>query len=149
MLTALVVEDEQDIKQLLVEELKSKGYQVWETANGEIAMQRVSEQIPDIIFVDIWMPVMDGFDLISKLRENPETADVAVVLVTAMAARDAEGKAKELGVKHHLTKPWESWALDYVLEQAQKSGSRESDAGAKYQVYPPSAAGHNDPGDRP
>lgn len=133
----------------MVDELKGKGYQVQEVANGEIEMQRVNEQIPDIIFADIWMPVMDGFDLISKLREEPETADVAIVLVTAMAACDAEGKAKELGVKHHFTKPWESWAQDFVLEESRKSSGHGSETRAKCQVYPPNATGHSDSAGRP
>ena len=141
MLKALVVEDEEDIKQLLAEELRAKGYEVWEASDGEIAMRRVGEQIPDIIFVDIWMPVMDGFDLISKLRENSQTAGIPVVLVTAMNARNAEGKARELGVKHHLTKPWESWALDFVLNQALETKGRGPKDEAKYQVFPPKVIG--------
>ena len=93
MLKALVVEDEEDLKQLLGDELEAKGYEVREASNGAIAMQRVREQIPDIIFADVMLPVMDGFILISKLRERQETAKIPVVLVTALNARDTEGRA--------------------------------------------------------
>ena len=79
MVTALVVEDEEDIKHLLVDELEGKGYQVQEAGDGVIALQRVREQIPDIIFVDVMLPVMDGFSLISKLRGRPETAKIPIV----------------------------------------------------------------------
>ena len=137
MVRALVVEDEEDIKRLLVEELEDRGYQVREAGNGVTAMERVSEQLPDIIFADIMMPVMDGFDLISKLREDPKTSGIPVVLVTGMNARNAERIARDLGVRHHLTKPWEPWALDDVLEQAGKSRGQGPKDGAKYQVYPP------------
>ena len=139
MIKALVVEDEEDIKHLLVEELEDKGFQVREADNGVIALQCVSERMPDIIFVDVLMPVMDGFVLISKLRENPETSGIPVVLVTAINAHEAKRKAGELGVKYHLTKPWEPWALDFVLEQALKPAGRGSKRDAKYQVYPPRA----------
>ena len=61
MLRALVVEDEQDIKQLLIEELEDKGYEVVGACDGVIAINRVREQKPDIIFVDVMLPVMDGF----------------------------------------------------------------------------------------
>ena len=124
MVKALVVEDEEDIKQLLLEELEDKGYQVLEAGNGEIALQRVSEEIPDIIFADVFMPVMDGLDLIMRLKENPETSGIPVVMVTVMNARATEAKARELGVEHYLTKPWEPGELDLILDQAMKSGAR-------------------------
>jgi len=133
----LVVEDEQDIKQLLIEELEDKGYEVVGACDGVIAINRVREQIPDIIFVDVMLPVMDGFTLISKLREREDTAKIPVVLVTALNARDTEARAGKLGVKHHLTKPWEPWALDFVLGQAMKPDCIWSKEKAIYQVYPP------------
>ncbi len=124
MLKALVVEDEEDIKQLLLEELEDKGYQVLEACNGEIALQRVSEEMPDIIFADVFMPVMDGLDLILRLKENPETSGIPVVMVTVMNARATEAKARELGVEHYLTKPWEQGELDEILDQVLKSSAR-------------------------
>ena len=124
MLKALVVEDEEDIKQLLLEELEDKGYQVLEAGNGEIALQLVSEETPDIIFADVFMPVLDGFDLILRLKENPETSGIPVVIVTVMNARATEAKARELGVEHYLTKPWEPGEFDLILDQAMKSGAR-------------------------
>ena len=138
---ALVVEDEEDIQQLLVEELENKGYEVQGAGNGVIAIQSVREQIPDIIFVDVMLPVMDGFTLISKLREREDTAKVPVVLVTALNARDTEARAGKLGVKHHLTKPWEPWALEFVLGQAMKPECVWSKEETQYQVYPPKSAG--------
>ena len=123
MLKALVVEDEEDIKQLLLEELEDKGYQVLEAGNGEIAMQRVSEEIPDIIFADVFMPVMDGLELISRLKGDPATAGIPVVMVTVMNARATAEKARELGIEHYLTKPWEPSELDEILDLALKSGA--------------------------
>ena len=124
MLKALIVEDEEDIKQLLLEVLEDKGYQVSVAGNGEIALQRIGEEMPDIIFADVFMPVMDGLDLISRLKENPDTSGIPVVIVTVMNARDTEKKAKELGVEHYLTKPWESAELDLVLERVNKLNGR-------------------------
>ena len=148
MLKALVVEDEEDIKRLLVEELESKGYQVREAGNGVIAIQRVREEIPDIIFADVMMPVMDGYNLILKLREKQETSKIPVVLVTALNAHDTQGRAGNLGVKHHLTKPWEPWALDSVLEQALRPGARWTEEQAQYQVYPPKQDFHSNSASR-
>ncbi|PKB71594.1 MAG: hypothetical protein BZY87_04920 [SAR202 cluster bacterium Io17-Chloro-G6] len=115
---ALVVEDEQDIRHLLIEQLKDKGYQVRKADNGAVALQRVREEIPDIIFVDILMPVMDGLHLVSELRENPETSEIPVVLVTAIDLAGVIPRARELGVKLLLAKPWEPESLDLILNQA-------------------------------
>ena len=92
-------------------------------AAHEFLLQRVSEEIPDIIFADVYMPVMDGIDLISTLKGNPETSGIPVVMVTVMNALATEAKARELGVKHYLTKPWEKGEFDRVLDQAMRSGS--------------------------
>ncbi len=126
MVNALVVEDEEDIRRLLVEQLKDKGCRVRIAGNGAAALRRVRQQKPDIIFVDIMMPVMDGIDLITELQENPETRDVPVVLVTAVSTPDVTLKAIDLGVKYRLTKPWEQSQLDFVFEQALHLKSGES-----------------------
>ena len=118
MVNALVVEDEVDIRNLLVEQLRDKGCQVRKANNGAVALQRVSEQKPDIIFVDIVMPVMDGLLFISELQESPETTGIPVVLVTAVSLPDVTMRAVELGVKYRLAKPWEQKELDFVFDQA-------------------------------
>lgn len=98
MLKALIVEDEEDIKQLLLEELEDRGYQVSVADNGETAMQIVAEQKLDIIFVDVYMPVMNGLDLITRLKRDPELADIPMVLVTVMNALEAEENARKMGL---------------------------------------------------
>lgn len=123
MLKALVVEDEEDIKQLLLEELEDRGYQVSVADNGEIAMQIVAEQKPDIIFVDVYMPVMNGLDLIARLKRDPELDDIPMVLVTVMNALDTEENARKLGVEFFITKPWERCDLDAALDHVFKPSS--------------------------
>ena len=124
MLKALVVEDEEDIKQLLLEELEDKGYEVLLADDGEVALQRLSQEIPDIMFVDVYMPVMDGLELITRIKGDPATARIPVVMVTVMNALATEKKARELGVEHYLTKPWESGELDLILDQVLKLDSQ-------------------------
>ena len=116
MVKALVVEDEEDIRNLLVEQLLDKGCQVRKADNGDVALQRVGEEIPDIIFVDIVMPVMDGILFISELRKKPETARIPVVLVSALDLPGLRQRANMLGVHHLLSKPWDLRSLDRMLE---------------------------------
>ncbi|MCH7737273.1 MAG: response regulator [Chloroflexi bacterium] len=115
MVKALVVEDDEDIRNLLVEQLLDKGCQVRKADNGAVALERVREEIPDIIFVDIVMPVMDGILFVSELRKNPETSGIPVILVTAISLPGLISRARELGIKHLLAKPWELKSLDLML----------------------------------
>ena len=119
MVYALVVEDEEDIRNLLVEQLEDKGCEVRKADNGAVALQRVRDQTPDIIFVDVNMPVMDGFLFISELQENPETFEIPVVVVTAIDIPEVTARAEALGVKLVLSKPWIQHDLDLVIAQAE------------------------------
>ena len=116
MVNALVVEDEEDIRHLLMEQLKDKGCSVQKAGNGAAALRRVRQQKPDIIFVDIMMPVMDGILFVSELRKNPDTAAIPVVLVSAINLPGLKSRARMLGVNHLLAKPWDQAALDRMLK---------------------------------
>ena len=118
MVYALVVEDEEDIRNLLVEQLQDKGCMVKKADNGAVALQRINEQTPDIIFVDVNMPVMDGFLLISELQEHPDTFEIPIVGVTAIDLPEVTERADALGVKLVLSKPWIQQELDLVIAQA-------------------------------
>ncbi len=118
MVYALVVEDEEDIRNLLVEQLQDKGCMVKKADNGAVALRRVSEQTPDIIFVDVNMPVMDGFLFISELQEHPDTFEIPIVVVTAIDLPEVKERADALGVKLVLNKPWVQHELDLVIVQA-------------------------------
>ena len=118
MIYALVVEDEEDIRDLLVEQLQDKGCLVKKANNGAVALQRVSEETPDIIFVDVNMPVMDGFLFISELQEHPDTFEIPIVVVTAIDLPEVMERADALGVKLVLNKPWVQQDLDLVIVQA-------------------------------
>ena len=130
MTNVLIVEDDSDIRNLLGDQLQDKGCHVWRASNGENALRRLSDEIPDLIFVDLMMPVMGGIGLISELQKSRRTKDTPVVLLTAVSTPDVTLRAIELGVKYRLTKPWEQGELDYVLEQAIGLKSGEPDASA-------------------
>jgi CheY-like chemotaxis protein len=118
MIDALVVEDDVDIWQLLIDQLEDKGCRVKWAGNGSSGLRRLKQSKPDIIFVDIVMPVMDGIEFIEALKADPETSDIPVVLLTAVSAPAVTMRAIKLGVKFRVTKPWEPHELDYVYEQS-------------------------------
>ena len=87
---ALLVDDETDFRQLMAFWMKSKGYAVVEAANGEEAVTLARKERPDIIFMDLNMPVMDGTEALKKIREFD--ADVPVIIISAYVE---DRKAKE------------------------------------------------------
>ena len=116
MVKALVVEDEEGIRNLLIEQLLDKGCQVRKANNGAVALQLVRDEITDIIFVDIVMPVMDGVIFVSELRKLPETSKIPVVLVTAIDLPGLRSRARNLGVDHLLGKSWDLDSPDLMLQ---------------------------------
>jgi len=116
MVKALVVEDEEGIRNLLIEQLLDKGCQVRKANNGAVALQLVRDEITDIIFVDIVMPVMDGVIFVSELRKLPETSKIPVVLVTTIDLPGLRSRARNLGVDHLLGKSWDLDSPDLMLQ---------------------------------
>ena len=79
----LVVEDDADTRDRMRQVLEKSGWRVSEAANGEDALQKVSQSIPHVVLLDLNMPVMDGFDFLSAFRERPDCGEVPVVVLTA------------------------------------------------------------------
>jgi two-component system response regulator (stage 0 sporulation protein F) len=77
----LVVDDEADFRQLITFWLESKGYSVLVAGDGEVAIQQVKENKPDVIFMDLRMPVMDGIEAIKKIREFDK--DIPIIIISA------------------------------------------------------------------
>ena len=118
MAKILVAEDDEDIRDLLVDDLLDCGYEVVEAEDGGVALDKVFLTKPDVILLDVMMPIIHGFDVISELRENPHTRSIPIVLVTALTAREAEKQSLALGVRYHITKPWDRSRLQVILSAA-------------------------------
>ena len=88
----LVVDDEPDVRELTRRTLEAEGLGVREAGNGQEALEEVARKRPGLIILDLMMPVMDGFEFVLRLRQNPDTADLPVVVVTAkeLTAEDRE-----------------------------------------------------------
>jgi len=118
MATVLVVDDEWDIRELLVDTLLDAGLEVIEAPDGETALERVAQSRPDLVLLDLWMPGMDGFDVLARLRGEPQTQDLPVVILTAMPAAEGEKAVLDLGVTHYLDKPWEPGVVEAAIRVA-------------------------------
>ena len=101
----LIVDDEPYNRQLLVAMLTPEGYALQTAASGEEALAMVARERPDLILLDIMMPGMDGYHVVAKIKDNPETKHIPVIMVTALDDRTARMLALSAGAEDLLTKP--------------------------------------------
>ena len=88
MTKILVAEDKRDIRELVVDTLFDKGYDILESKDGREAVDIAIKEAPDLILLDVTMPFPDGFAVVKKLKENILTESIPVVMLTAMGALD-------------------------------------------------------------
>lgn len=103
----LVVDDDAESRKVLRKILEPSGYEVEEAADGQEALAQVARRIPDLVLLDITMPVMDGWAVCRKLKWDARTRLVPVVILTALDARADRLKGKELGADEFLSKPFD------------------------------------------
>lgn len=101
----LIVDDEPFNVDYLEQELGDLGYETISAANGQEAVQKVAVEAPDLILLDVMMPIMDGFTVCRILKENEETRLIPIVIMTALGAVEDRIKGIEAGADDFLTKP--------------------------------------------
>ena len=117
MTTVLVAEDNPVNCELLRELLEARGYTVIEAPDGQEALRMMAQSHPDIVLLDIGMPVLDGFAVIRKIRENPSLATMPVLAVTAYAMRGDRESVMNAGFDGYLSKPINARALGNEIER--------------------------------
>ncbi len=106
MARILIVDDQEDIRFALSMTLQDAGHAVCEAANGAEAIEEAIAQQPDLVLMDVMMPVMDGFSALQALKEQPATYSTPVLMLTAMGRPEQRERARVLGAFDYITKPW-------------------------------------------
>jgi CheY-like chemotaxis protein len=117
MIKVLVAEDNGVNRELLRELLELRGYTVLEACDGQEALRIIDETQPELLLLDIGMPVLDGFAVIRRIRENPRLAKLPVVAVTAYAMRGDQERILSSGFDGYLSKPVNPSCLDEELDR--------------------------------
>jgi len=114
----LVVDDEDDIRELCRVNLEFEGFEVVDAADGPTALELANTSQPDVIFLDLMMPVMDGWEVLRRLKEDDATADVPVVLLTARTGESDQMRGWEEGILEFVSKPFNPLSLVELAKRA-------------------------------
>lgn len=102
----LVIEDQEDNRAILRDLLSATGFDLIEAVNGAEGVAKAAAEKPDLILMDIQMPVMDGYEATRRIKADPATAAIPVVAVTSYALSGDEAKTKAAGCDGYVTKPY-------------------------------------------
>jgi two-component system cell cycle response regulator DivK len=102
----LVVEDQEDNRQILRDLLGASDYEMVEAENGQEALDAVARKKPDLILMDIQLPVMDGYEATRRIKANPDWKSIPIIVVTSYALSGDAEKARAAGCDDYVTKPY-------------------------------------------
>ncbi|OCQ95595.1 two-component system response regulator [Oscillatoriales cyanobacterium USR001] len=116
----LIVDDEPHLRMLLeqtLQELEDEGVELLTAENGEVALATIQLEKPNLVFLDVMMPKMSGFDVCNQVKNVLQIKDVYIIMLTAKGQEFDKKKAEAMGADLYLTKPFDP---DEVLEKAQE-----------------------------
>lgn len=129
----LVVDDDPAILRLLNQSLELEGYSVSTATDGEEALAELPRSEPDVVVLDVMMPKLNGFDVLERIRRDPKTATLPVILLTAKSSKEDVWEGWQRGVDYYMTKPFDIDELlrfiSYVIEGGEQ-GPPEGDDGS-------------------
>jgi YesN/AraC family two-component response regulator len=141
MTKILVIEDEAESREMFLESLEAEGFNAIGAENGLVGVQRVQKHLPDLVICDIVMPELDGYGVLTTLRQNPITAIIPFIFVTAKATNAELRHAMKLGADDYLTKPTTvDELLAAIAARLEKQAALKQWYAALHQISAPEAA---------
>jgi len=113
----LIVDDDPDIVEVVKMRLSSNNYDVITALSGEEGLQKIADENPNLVLLDIMMPGLDGFGVLAKLRQDIKTAELPVIMFTAKGKSSALIKATNLKATDYIIKPFESADLLAMIKK--------------------------------
>ena len=124
----LVVDDEEEIRELCRVNLEFEGFEVLEAPGGAQAIEVARSQRPDLVFLDLMMPGMDGWDVLQALKEDDATAAIPVILLTAKSGEDDQMRGWQEGILDYISKPFNPLSLAEWASRALQPRDPDEDA---------------------
>jgi len=122
----LIVDDEPNIVTALEFLLKRSGYDVRLAANGAEALEQVETYRPDVVLMDVMMPIKSGFEVCQRMRERPELAQIKIVMLSAKGSEAEVSKGLSLGADLYITKPFSTQELVSTINRLFEPGGTPS-----------------------
>ncbi len=122
----LVVDDDEHIQKSLSQYLEMEDFDVDVASSGPQALEQARRQTPDLVLLDIMMPEMDGFEVVERLRQQPSTQHVPIILLTARGQDTDVIKGYHMGVSSYLTKPFNLDELVDTIREVLDADGRPS-----------------------
>lgn len=130
MSKVLIAEDNPVNRELLHELLETRGHSVTEACDGQQALEQIKESRPDILLLDLDMPILDGFGTVQQIRDNPDLRSLPVLAVTAYAMQGDRERVLSSGFDGYLSKPIQSRLLFEELDRLLKGNRAAKQKGA-------------------
>lgn len=121
----LVVDDEADITNTLQYRLKFCDFDVITAGNGKEGLEKAENEKPDLILLDINMPIMDGHEMLERIRNRPDLKDTPVIMFTAYSDKRDIAKSANLGIADYVTKPFDFPELREKISNALEKQNRQ------------------------
>jgi DNA-binding response OmpR family regulator len=125
--TCLIVDDEPDLRELVRYNLESGGFEVIEAADGETALALARSAQPEAIVLDVMLPGLDGLEILRRLRGNPQTRDIPIILLTAKGEESDRIVGLELGADDYVVKPFSPRELVTRVKTVMRRFQRAAD----------------------
>ena len=116
MAKILVADDEPMIRALLSRQLAEAGHEVVEAADGPAAVEQVQIELPDLVLLDVLMPMMTGLQVLNRWRGDPVTQELPVILLTSFAIDEVQPEVLEVPNTYHVIKPWRRGVVESAVE---------------------------------
>ncbi len=104
--TILVIEDQEDNRRILRDLLSGAGFEIVEAVDGESGVAAAAAHVPDLILMDIQLPIIDGYEATRRIKAQPELQHIPIIAVTSYALSGDEAKARAAGCDGYVTKPF-------------------------------------------
>src|SRR5262249_5775531 len=122
----LLIEDNHNLREEIINVLELEGFEVRTAETGRVGLERIQEEIPDLVLCDLMMPDMDGYETLKAIRSHPATLKLPVILLTARDDDQCRTKGAELGADDYVTKPFRIPDLLRAVEAVTKKRARRA-----------------------
>jgi two-component system, cell cycle response regulator DivK len=118
----LVVEDQEDLRSMVRDLLTGSDYSVIEAADGAAGIAMTKSEHPDLILMDIQMPVINGYEATRRIKADPANDGIPIIAVSSFAMKGDEEKARSAGCDHYVTKPYSPMQLLKIVRSLLEPG---------------------------